>query len=123
VPTKRRLNFNGLHIVISQKIKFFITTAVKSTIPTKFCTVFVSSSRSTYSFHRNCTDFITLTAISDFYYSRTGSYAICSNGERFTSARSRSLNYHNICYEINCFFDTYIRIFYTSLIMRQKMLI
>jgi hypothetical protein len=33
VPTKRRLNFNGLHGVISQKIELFITSAVRTSIP------------------------------------------------------------------------------------------
>jgi hypothetical protein len=34
VPPKRRLTFNGLHGVISQKIELFITTAVRTSNPT-----------------------------------------------------------------------------------------
>jgi hypothetical protein len=33
VPPKRRLNFNRLHGVITQKIVFFITTSVRTTNP------------------------------------------------------------------------------------------
>jgi hypothetical protein len=33
VPPKRRLTFNGLHDIISQKILFFITTAVRTSNP------------------------------------------------------------------------------------------
>jgi hypothetical protein len=43
VPPKRRLSFNGLHEVISQKIVLFIPTAVTNLGPTcvmtSFCTV------------------------------------------------------------------------------------
>jgi hypothetical protein len=35
VPPKRRLTFNGLHGVISQKIVLFIATAAKASKPTK----------------------------------------------------------------------------------------
>jgi hypothetical protein len=34
VPPKRRLTFNGLHCVISQKIELFLTTAVRTSNPT-----------------------------------------------------------------------------------------
>jgi hypothetical protein len=34
VPPKRRLTFNGLHGIISQKIVLFITTAVRTSNPT-----------------------------------------------------------------------------------------
>jgi hypothetical protein len=40
VPPKRRLSFNGLHGVISQKIEIFTTTAVRTSDVTKFCTHF-----------------------------------------------------------------------------------
>jgi hypothetical protein len=86
MPPKRQLNFNRLHIVIFQKLKFFITTGVETLITTKFCMVLLSSSRSTYSFHRNCPDFITLRAPSDLYYSQAGRYAICGNGKRLPPA-------------------------------------
>jgi hypothetical protein len=36
VAPKRRLTFNGLHGVISQKIELFITTAVRTSSPTQF---------------------------------------------------------------------------------------
>jgi hypothetical protein len=36
VPPKRRLTFNGLHGVISQKIVLFITTAVRTSNPAQF---------------------------------------------------------------------------------------
>jgi hypothetical protein len=36
VPLKPRLIFNGLHGVISQKIVFFITTAVRTSNPTYY---------------------------------------------------------------------------------------
>jgi hypothetical protein len=39
VPPKRRLTFNGLHGVISQKIELFITTAVRISKPTE-CSCF-----------------------------------------------------------------------------------
>jgi hypothetical protein len=35
VPPKRRLTFNGLHGVISQKTELFITTAVRTSNPTQ----------------------------------------------------------------------------------------
>jgi hypothetical protein len=35
VPPKRRLTFNGLSGVISQKIELFITTAVRNSDPTR----------------------------------------------------------------------------------------
>jgi hypothetical protein len=35
VSPERRLNFNGLHGVISQKIEIFITTAVRTSDPTR----------------------------------------------------------------------------------------
>jgi hypothetical protein len=38
-PPKRRLTFNGLHDVISQKIVIFITTAVRTSNPA-YCTLF-----------------------------------------------------------------------------------
>jgi hypothetical protein len=34
VPPKRRLNLDGLHDVISEKMVLFITTAVKTSNPT-----------------------------------------------------------------------------------------
>jgi hypothetical protein len=37
VPPKRRLTFNGLHDVISQKVVLFITTAVRTSNPTWKC--------------------------------------------------------------------------------------
>jgi hypothetical protein len=37
VPPKRRLTFNGLHCVISQKIALFITTTVRTSNPTSTC--------------------------------------------------------------------------------------
>jgi hypothetical protein len=41
VPPKRQLNFNRLQIVISKKIKFFITTSMKTSVPTKYIMVFL----------------------------------------------------------------------------------
>jgi hypothetical protein len=35
VPSKHQLTFNGLHGVISQKIVLFITTAVRTSNPTR----------------------------------------------------------------------------------------
>jgi hypothetical protein len=36
IPPERRLTFNGLHSVISQKIVFFITTAVRTLNPIRY---------------------------------------------------------------------------------------
>jgi hypothetical protein len=48
VPPNRRLTFNGLHGVISQKIVLFITTAVRTSDPTKFTSFAFSYSIPTY---------------------------------------------------------------------------
>jgi hypothetical protein len=41
IPPKRRLKLNGLHGVISQKMILFITTAVKTSIPSVHCNNFL----------------------------------------------------------------------------------
>jgi hypothetical protein len=40
VPPKRRLTFNGLHSVISQKVELFITTAVRTSDPLFQCIIY-----------------------------------------------------------------------------------
>jgi hypothetical protein len=45
VPLKCKLTFNRLHLVISQKIELFITTAVRTSNPAWFSTCFVHTDR------------------------------------------------------------------------------